>query len=155
MKKGRILNSMLNEAIARMGHGDTIVICDAGFPIPQEKRIDLAIERDKPSIPEIFELLVTDLIYERVITAAEQQRYNPLLFKRLSGIADRCSIETVAHAEFIAKMPATAKFIVRTGSFEPWGNVALVSGVDAPVWFQKAGTIIPDYYADRAKYTER
>ena len=43
----------------------------------------------------------------------------------------------------------------RSPSFEPWGNVALVSGVDAPVWFQKAGTIVPDYYANRANYTER
>ena len=44
MKLGRILNKKLNTAIADMGHGDMLVICDAGFPIPSEaQRIDLAI----------------------------------------------------------------------------------------------------------------
>ena len=49
MKLGRILNKKLNTAIADMGHGDMLVICDAGFPIPSEaQRIDLAIEQDLP-----------------------------------------------------------------------------------------------------------
>ena len=52
-------------------------------------------------------------------------------------------------------MPARAKYIVRTGAFEPWGNVILRSGVDAPIWFQKPGTITPDYYSDRAGYKEK
>ena len=44
--------------------------------------------------------------------------------------------------------------IVRTGAFEPWGNLALRSGVDAPIWFQKPGTIVPGYYEKRASYKD-
>ena len=51
-------------------------------------------------------------------------------------------------------MPARAKFIVRTGAFDPWGNVALTSGVDAPVWFQKPGVVTPAYYQERASYKD-
>ena len=30
-----ILNAELNHAIASMGHGDLMIVCDAGFPIPE------------------------------------------------------------------------------------------------------------------------
>ncbi len=156
MKKGRILNKYLNEAIADMGHGDCMVISDAGFPIPEDaKRIDLAIEADLPGIAQILDLVMSDFIYERCIVAEEQRDYNPELFKKVTALSDRCAVETVPHAELIARYPKDAKFIVRTGGFEPWGNVVLYSGVDAPVWFRKPGTRTPDYYADRASYKEK
>lgn len=156
MKKGRILNKYLNEAIADMGHGDVMIISDAGFPIPDDaKRIDLAIEQDKPGIAEIFELISSDFIYERCIVAEEQEKYNPEHFKNIRSLCDRCAVETIPHAELIAKYPKEAKYIVRTGGFEPWGNVILYSGVDAPVWFKKPGAITPDYYESRASYEEK
>ena len=139
-----------------MGHGDLIIVGDAGFPIPDPaKRIDLAIEKDKPGIVEILDLLMSDFIYEACIVAEEQKSFNPLLFQKVSKLADRCKVETIPHAELISTMPARAKYIVRTGAFEPWGNVVLRSGVDAPVWFQKPGTVVPDYYADRTAYKEK
>jgi D-ribose pyranase len=41
--------------------------------------------------------------------------------------------------------------IVRTGAFDPWGNVLLYSGVDVLAWFGKLGTVAPDYYAKNIK----
>lgn len=155
MKKSRILNSHLNRAIATLGHGDLVVIADAGFPIPDEaKRIDLAIEQDVPTIVDIFDLMKSDFIYERCIVAEEQKKYNPKLFERIAKLSDRCAVETVPHEEFIRDMPRRAKYIIRTGAFEPWGNMALISGVDAPIWFRKEGTVVPDYYEERAGYEE-
>lgn len=152
MKKSRILSKPLNDAIAAMGHGDFIIISDAGFPIPAEKRVDLAIEADKPGILEILELIISDFIYERVIVAEEQKENNPNLFSAVDTLCDRCEVETIPHAELIEQYPAKAKFIVRTGAFEPWGNVILCSGVDAPEWFKKPGTKVPTYYEERASY---
>ena len=34
MNRNRLLNAELSHAIASMGHGDLMIICDAGFPIP-------------------------------------------------------------------------------------------------------------------------
>ncbi|ADK80303.1 D-ribose pyranase [Sediminispirochaeta smaragdinae] len=154
MKKSRILSKPLNDAIAAMGHGDFIIISDAGFPIPEGKRVDLAIEADKPSITEILDLVVSDFIYERVIVAEEQKENNPNLYNAIEKLCDRCNVETIPHAQLIEQYPEKAKFIVRTGAFEPWGNVILCSGVDAPVWFKKPGTKVPDYYEERASYEE-
>ncbi len=156
MKKSRILNKYLNEAIASLGHGDCIVISDAGFPIPSEaQRVDLAIEADKPGIAEILELVMSDLIYERCVVAEEQQKFNPRHFEAVTKLSDRCVVETIPHEELINRYPKEAKYIIRTGGFEPWGNVILYSGVDAPIWFKKEGCIVPGYYEERASYEEK
>lgn len=156
MKKGRILNRDLNNAISMMGHGDIIVIGDAGFPVPKDAIcVDLAIEQDFPSIVQLLDILISDFIYEKVEVAEEQEKHNPLLFEKISTMCDRCSVDTVPHEDFIERIPKMAKVIVRSGSFEPWGNVALTSGVDAPVWFEKEGCTSPDYYKERVAYEEK
>ena len=44
MKKIGLLNQPLSEVIAGLGHTDTLVIADAGLPIPAEtRRIDLVV----------------------------------------------------------------------------------------------------------------
>lgn len=35
MKKGTVLNSDISSVISRLGHTDTLVVCDAGLPIPK------------------------------------------------------------------------------------------------------------------------
>jgi D-ribose pyranase len=155
MKRSRILNKYLNIAISDLGHGDLIVISDAGFPIPDDaKRVDLAIEKDVPGIGQILELVMSDLIYEECIVAEEQKSFNKPLFDKISALSTRCAVTTMTHEELISTMPTKAKYIVRTGAFEPWGNVILRSGVDAPVWFEKPGTVVPSYYQARAEYKD-
>jgi D-ribose pyranase len=70
----------------------------------------------------------------------------PLLatVKRLFPDADHAMI---THEKILGEMAAKAKVIVRTGAFDPWGNILLHSGVDVPKWFDKPGVIAPDYYA--------
>lgn len=154
MKKSRILNSYLNQAIADLGHGDTIIISDAGFPIERSKRVDLALEPDFPTIPQIFELIMSDFIYEGCWVAEEQKLHNPQLFAKVTALSTRCPITTVPHNDIIGSFRDKAKFVIRTGSFEPWGNVVLRSGVDAPIWFQKPGATVPAYYEDRVSHKE-
>ncbi|MGB9897612.1 RbsD/FucU domain-containing protein, partial [Thermanaerothrix sp.] len=53
MKKTPLLNTALSELIASLGHGDMVVIADAGLPIPAETyRIDLALTRGVPGFIE-------------------------------------------------------------------------------------------------------
>ncbi len=43
MKKGTVLNSEISSVISRLGHTDTLVVCDAGLPVPRSTtRIDMA-----------------------------------------------------------------------------------------------------------------
>jgi D-ribose pyranase len=157
MKKGKILNRAFNSAIAEMGHGDVLMVCDAGFPIPREGAtiVDLAITQDLPSVLTVIELLIGDFIYERVIAAEENKLYNPVFHQGLADLIDRCDVETAPHADILEKWKNSAKVFIRTGGLEPWGNIIFVSGIDAPVYFSKKGVIVPDYYKDRVSYREK
>jgi len=49
MKRTTLLHAELSEVIARLGHGDLLVIGDAGLPIPDgPRRIDLAVSAGVP-----------------------------------------------------------------------------------------------------------
>lgn len=152
MNSGLILNAELAHAIATMGHGDLMIVCDAGFPIPRTAwRIDLALVQDVPDLETVLTALRGSLIAEKVAYATEMAEFNPVLLNRVKRIFDTSEHSTLPHAQILTEMAARAKVIVRTGAFDPWGNILLYSGVDVPKWFAKPGTIVPDYYADRMK----
>lgn len=154
MRKGRILNSELNYALSTLAHQDLVVISDSGLPAPEGATwIDLALEKDDPSILKIMELFLSDFIYEKVVVAQEQKNFNPRLFEGVTKLSERCEVTTIPHADLLEEVKK-AKVVIRTGAFEPWGNVLIYSGIDAPVWFEKDGATYPDYYAERVNYKE-
>jgi D-ribose pyranase len=152
MKRNGILNLGLNQAIAAMGHGDFLIVCDAGFPIPSGvERVDLAVVPDIPDIATVLTAINSEFIAEKVAYATEMANNNPRLKEKVDRIFSGAEINTVPHADILGSLSHKAKFIVRTGSFDPWGNILLYSGVDVKRWFTKPGTIVPDYYQSRMK----
>lgn len=158
MRKFGILNRKLNDALSALGHGDICIITDAGFPLPYEAQpgtisVDLAIAQDLPDIITILKLINDEIIYEECYVAENQRDYNPAFHEEVKKIVIRCKVEVV-ELEKIMLMGKKAKVIIRTGGFSPWGNIVLVSGVNAPVWFTKPGVKVPDFYLDRVKYID-
>ncbi|WP_109467080.1 D-ribose pyranase [Albibacillus kandeliae] len=152
MKRSALLNSELNHAIASMGHTDLMIVCDAGFPIPSDAwRIDLALARDLPDLKTVLRLISAELIAEKVGYAEDLPERNPILLETVRSIFSDSDHEQVPHDDILGKYAAQAKVIVRTGAFDPWGNVLLWSGVDAPNWFNKPGVKPTDYYAEKLK----
>lgn len=148
MKRGLILNSELNAAIGAMGHGDYMIVCDAGFPIPSSAwRVDLAVVQDVPDLETVLAAIAQEFIAEKVAYAAEMVQNNPPLLNKVKRLFADAEHSTLPHQQILSEMAANAKCIVRTGAFDPWGNILLYSGVDVPKWFSKPGTIAPDYYA--------
>lgn len=155
MKASGILNKDLMTAIADMGHEQIMIIGDAGIPIANSAaRIDLAIAEDLPSIRQVLELIMGEMIYERVIVAEEQKKFNPQHFKSVTELSKRCKVEILPHYEMFDTYLSKAKYIVRTGGFEPYGNIVLQAGIDAPKWFEKEGCIVPGNYEERVSYSE-
>jgi len=152
MKRNGILNLGLNQALAAMGHGDLIIVCDAGFPIPTHVgRVDLALIVDVPDIETVLKAISADFIAEKFGYANEMAKNNPRLKEKVDRIFAGAELVTFPHTEILTELATKAKFIVRTGAFDPWGNILLYSGVDVPKWFAKPGTVVPEYYADRMK----
>ena len=150
MNRNRLLNAQLAHAIASMGHGEMMIVCDAGFPIPANTwRIDLAITPDVPDIETVLTPIAENLIAEKVSFAEEIKVHNKPLLGKIQKLFAGAEFAPIPHATILAEMAAKAKVIVRTGAFDPWGNILIHSGVDVPKWFNKPGVVAPDYYAKK------
>lgn len=150
MNRGKLLNSELAYAIASMGHGDLMIVCDAGFPIPSSAwRIDLAIVQDVPDLETVLTAVSDAFIAEKVAYADNLSTNNQPLLEKVKRLFPDADHEMVTHAAILGEMAAKAKVIVRTGAFDPWGNILLYSGVDVPKWFSKSGVVAPEYYAKK------
>jgi D-ribose pyranase len=150
VRRTGILNRELNAAIAALGHGDTLLVVDAGFPIPGDAhRVDLAVVPDLPDLRTVLVAIHRELIVERVVLAAEMAAHNGPLHGWLAEEFRDVELEGRPHAEMLTTVATSAKTVVRTGAFDPWGNIGLVSGVDVPAWFARDGIVMPDSYRER------
>jgi D-ribose pyranase len=130
MKKSPLINQPLSNVIAGLGHLDTLVIADAGLPIPPStQRIDLAVTRGIPSFLDVLQAVLTELKVQSVIIADELKENSPLMYRQLLDIfGEGVPIESVPHEQF-KQYTRTARAVVRTGEFTPYANVILVAGV--------------------------
>lgn len=129
MKKTTLLHSELSYTIATLGHMDTLVIADAGLPIPAETaRIDLALTRGVPGAAQTLQVVLEELKVEKAILAEEVKERNPQFLALVQEMLPGVTVEFVPHTDFKART-ASARAVVRTGEFSPYANVILVSGV--------------------------
>ncbi|MBB0245621.1 D-ribose pyranase [Streptomyces alkaliphilus] len=150
MKRTGILNDRLSGALATLGHTDLIMVVDAGFPIPREAhRVDLAIARDLPDLRTVLGLLAEELVIEGVVRAEDVPTHNPRLDEWVRGTFTDAEFTTRPHAEMLGEVARQAKVIVRTGAYEPWGNIGLFCGVEVPKWFGGTDVVVPAHYASK------
>ncbi len=129
MKKLGLLNVPLSEVIAGMGHRDSLVIADAGLPIPAGvRRIDLAVRPRLPRFLDVVEAVLEELAVEEAVVATEMAERSPKLRSELALLLPSVPLRAVPHEQFKA-LTAQARAVVRTGEFTPYANVILIAGV--------------------------
>ncbi|MFE6172343.1 D-ribose pyranase [Streptomyces sp. NPDC056464] len=127
MKKAGILNRHLAGALAELGHGDGVLVCDAGMPIPGGPRVvDLAFRAGVPSFAEVLDGLLAELVLEGATAAQEVRDANPAAAALLEG--EFPGLALVPH-ERLKQLSAGARLVVRTGEAQPYANVLLRCGV--------------------------
>ncbi|WP_108999553.1 D-ribose pyranase [Streptomyces rishiriensis] len=127
MKKAGILNRHLAGALAELGHGDGVLVCDAGMPIPDGPRVvDLAFRAGVPSFEEVVDGLLAELVVEGATAAEEVREANPSAAGLLTG---RFRSLTYVPHERLKELSAGARLVVRTGEARPYANVLLRCGV--------------------------
>lgn len=86
MKKGTVLNSDISSVISRLGHTDTLVVCDAGLPIPKSTtRIDMALTQGVPSFMQVLGVVTNEMQVEAVLS---RKRSNNII----RNSTKRCSL---------------------------------------------------------------
>jgi len=146
MKTKGILNNELSKSVARLGHGDMLVITDRGFPFPRHEMtdcIDVSVGRDIPMVADVLKVVLQELEIEKVIIADETKTVSPHVyedFKKIIGNVKNKGNdiveENIPHPQFKdlvlngALTGKEVKVFVKTGEFTPYANIILVSGVN-------------------------
>jgi D-ribose pyranase len=129
MKKTGLLNQPISCVIAGLGHMDTLVIADAGLPIPAEtQRIDLALTEGIPSFLDTLRAVLGEMKVEGAIVAEEMVEESPGIHEATRNLLGDTPVETVSHSVF-KRQTRSARAVIRTGEFTPYANIILVAGV--------------------------
>lgn len=137
MKKGTLLNSEISYVVSRLGHTDSLVICDAGLPIPAgPQRIDLALTQGIPGFMQVAEAVTKEMQVESAIIADEIKQHNPQLHEQLVALLESLqqlqgntiSIRYTSHEQF-KQQTQRSQAVIRSGECSPFANVILCAGV--------------------------
>lgn len=130
MKSAGLLHAELSRIVASLGHGDTVVIADAGLPVPSGVPVvDLAVAPGVPSHLAVVRAVLAELVVERGLANAEQPAEAPEEAAAFDAAwPDDVPLERIDHATLKLRS-GSARAIVRTGEFTPYANVILVAGV--------------------------
>lgn len=127
MKRNGIVNGQLAGALARLGHTDWLVVCDAGLPISDGPEVvDLAFRFGVPSFETVLSGLLEELVAEGAVAAEEAKEQNPAVHGLLGSLLPE--LDLVPH-EDLKRMTREARLVVRTGEATPYANVILRCGV--------------------------
>jgi D-ribose pyranase len=129
MKETGVINRAVASAIVKQGHGDLLMVTDAGFAIPLGVEvIDLALEENKPMVLDVLAMLKKNFSVEKMVMADQTLKISPTLFANISkAFGESIPVETIDHSN-LKEMSKTVKTVIRTGDFTAYGNVILVSG---------------------------
>lgn len=132
MKKTPLLNIALSRAIASLGHGDVLMIVDAGMPVPPGvELIDLALTRGVPDFIAVLDVVLSEMQVESHVLAREMIDVQPPALQAIETLENEGQLgrqSWLSHEE-LKVLSRSAKAIVRTGECQPYSNVALVAGV--------------------------
>jgi D-ribose pyranase len=128
MKKTPLLHAALSQVIASLGHGESIVIGDAGLPVPPGvPLIDLALTRGIPGFMTTLETILSEMQVEQYIVATELAERSPEIAQQIEqlGLPGQ---QALPHEHF-KERTKLAKACIRTGEFTPYANIILIAGV--------------------------
>jgi len=130
MKQRGVLHPELLDLIAGAGHGDIIVLTDAGLRVPKgARRIDLGLTCGVPTIMDVVRAVSTELVIEAATVATEFRQWNPDVYTA-TVVELPVEPDERPHQELMDDMAERAYAYVKTGECTAYASVALVCGVN-------------------------
>lgn len=127
MRADGLWHPRLVELIAELGHTDTLVVADAGLPVPPGvETIDLLWSRRQPPLLPVLDAILAELVVERVTIADEAK--DAAWLDALEGALAQTPVMRTSH-ELLKASCRDARAVVRTGEDTPYANVVLHAGV--------------------------
>lgn len=122
-----MINSHITKILTDLGHTDTIVIADAGLPVPGDvPKIDLSLKLGVPSFEDVVVAVLEDMATEKIVIASEMKERNQKAYELMEK--QNILVEEVSH-EQLKMLTSKAKVVIRTGEATPYANCILQAGV--------------------------
>ncbi len=122
------MNPAICSLLAELGHGDELLIVDAGFAIPSDSHvIDLTLTPGIPRFLDVVRAIAEELVIEGVTIASETSEYSPKLYQELLKILGDIDVDEVPHHEF-KEQSEGVKGVIRSAEFTPYANVRIMCG---------------------------
>lgn len=131
MKKSGILHADLAAIVAGMGHGDKLVICDCGYPIPHDRpSADVVLTVGVPGLLQTLQVILQELHCEGAMMAREVDQRSPGIAREITAALGKVPMKKIPHEKFkeFCRTAPNVSF-VRTGEATPFSNVVLIAGV--------------------------
>ncbi|KJL02580.1 MULTISPECIES: D-ribose pyranase [Priestia] len=127
MKRHGMINSHITKILTDLGHTDTIVIADAGLPVPSDvPKIDLSLKLGVPSFEDVVIAVLEDMATEKIVIASEMKERNQKAYELMEK--QNILVEEVSH-EQLKMLTSKTKVVIRTGEATPYANCILQAGV--------------------------
>lgn len=127
MRRAGLWHPRLVEVLTATGHGDLVVVADAGLPVPRGvEAVDLLWRPGEPGFLPVLRAVLDECVVEHATLATELTDTD--VREGLTSALDGIAVNHVSHEE-IKALSAHARAVVRTGSTTPFTNAVLRCGV--------------------------
>jgi D-ribose pyranase len=135
MQEVGIINRELARVLAAQGHGDLLMVVDAGFAIPKGADVvDISLAANCPALIDTLTELKKFFSVEKLIFANDTKAVSPSMFSAIRKLFGKSvPVEMITHPQ-LKEMSHKVKAVIRTGDFTAYANVILVSGA-GPRWY--------------------
>lgn len=128
MKKTGILNGKLEGALTDLRHGDGLVICDQGFPIPKGSYIiDISLVSGIPTWKQVLKVLLDEMRFCEYYIVDFMEVANPEYYELVKENLKKYEIKKELSMEDFVEKTKEAKLVIRTGEALPASNIYLTS----------------------------
>lgn len=132
MIKTEIINPELLSELAKLGHYDTVMICDIGYPIPADaNRIDLSLISGIPSMPQVLVALLNTVVFESYAIVEDMANTTPDVHAFVTNALSRLPCRILPFSA-LQKEARNCKLYIRSGESRRKCNILLTSTSAAP-----------------------
>lgn len=130
MRTSGVIHPQLIELVAAAGHGDRIVLADAGLRIPSgARRVDVGLTCGVPTMAQVLLALRGDLVIEAAEVAVEFAQWSPEVHAGVVEVLGVVPRAERTHVELMADMADHAYAYVKTGDAAAYSSVVVTCGV--------------------------
>lgn len=116
--KNRILNANAKYMLARLGHRDYLAVTDACFNIPKDiQTVDLAVLPDVPTIMQVIDGILSEVVVEEVILAEEIKTQAPDILLEYEKRFPAAVFVFMPHTPDFDDFMHNVKGAIRTGQY--------------------------------------